>query len=64
VSVQDAVPDLEQALVDADSEVRSSAAKALWRIGGTNLADGPVKQLVNQIQLQATDRERSRATNR
>ena len=63
-TAQDAVPDLERALVDADSKVRSSAAKAILRIRGTNLADGPVKQLVNQIQLEAAQREHSHVTNR
>jgi HEAT repeat protein len=59
-----AVPDLERALEDADSKVRSSAAKAIMRIRGTNLADGPVKQRLNQIEFEVAERELSYATNR
>jgi len=61
---QQAVPDLERALEDADILIRAWAAHALLRIRGTNLADGPVKQRVNQIQLEAAQRGPTNVTNR
>ena len=63
-TAHDAVPDLERVLEDADFEVRKFAARSILQIRGTNLVDEPLKQRVNQIQLEVAQRGPTNATNR